>query len=215
MKRTSLMLWMVACFFMLGLQAWGQPNPFCGIVTDPDGSSNVGIPNALVLLNPPPPAGPNPMMTDAAGRFCTSLTPGTYSLTVSAEGCSSYQTDLVMPAAPKDIVLSLQCPADTADTNDGYSNFCGCVTAIEMPGPPLDSVLCEILIPNTSIVLDSTYTHPSSDGIYVTGKFCFYWIPNGIYQVRFSRPGYITQVMDLTLYNNKFVVISLLPDLME
>lgn len=216
MKRTSLMLGIVVCFFMLGIQAWAQPqtHPFCGIVTTPNGSSNVGIPNASVLLNPPPPSGPNPIMTDANGEFCTNLTPGTYSVTVSVDTCDGYQTDLVMPDTNKYVVFSLQCPP-IDPPEDSTFTFCGTVTAIDMPGPPLDSVLVEILIPNTSIVLYYKYTYPTGDSAYPTGKFCFYGVPYGTYQVRFSRPGYQTLVMDLILHNDKFVVISILPAPLE
>jgi len=74
-----------------------------GIVTDPDGTSNTGIPGVLLTVEP----GGYSATTDDGGHFgFPSLPEGTYTVTLSKPGYSGYAMDLRMNS-DKYVVLSM------------------------------------------------------------------------------------------------------------
>lgn len=161
-----------------------------GVVADHTGAPIAG---ASVMLDD------NELVTaDAAGafRFPRPLTVGYHRLTVSAPGFQTSMPDLLMPDADKHVVIGL---------NPVYT-ICGTVTDGDGNGPPLSGVLVE-MIREGSVVWSATTD--------AQGRFCSVPAEPGNYQIRLSRSGYQTLLMDLRLDANKQVVTSLTPSLLE
>jgi hypothetical protein len=191
MKRTSWIALMIALFFAIGLTA--QAQQLYGVVTTPNGASTDVVVGADIrVFNG---IFDQTTTTNAQGEFFMTVPQGTYEVTTSAPGFTPYTMDLSMPGVDKRIVHSL-VPGQSPSAWD----FCGIVTETNGNGPVLPGVLVEIIEAGVSTTTDSR------------GNFCIMDVPaNNDYHVRFSKPGYVTQIMDLMLDNNKSIVFSLNP----
>ncbi len=103
MKKTP---WIPFAIVLLGVtlasSASAQTLTFSGTVTTPDGSSNEYVSGASIVVNP----GDHTATTDSLGKFSMELESGTYTVTTSAPGYTSYTMDLNMDQS-KHVVLSL------------------------------------------------------------------------------------------------------------
>lgn len=143
--------------------------------------------------------------TNAQGQFVFAqlVSQGYHAVTASATGYQTAMFDLSMPNADKHVVLGLS-PAGPPP--NGPYTICGTVTSTDGNGPVLSGVTVDIL--QSGNIIQTTATNEQ-------GKFCSAPLEAGSYQVRFTKPGYQIQTMDLTLNSDKQIVASLVPSSLE
>jgi len=91
---------------------WGQAHtPVTIVVKDPSGTA---IPGAYIRISPGTPAGDH-LVTDEQGRIAIGLSPGEYQLQVTAQGFSPATQDVVIPAKPETIPVTLQLGASAGE----------------------------------------------------------------------------------------------------
>lgn len=190
MKKTTLLLLSLFSLLFIGSAARSQTHIFSGTVTTPDGLSPDVVTGASILVMP----GNHTATTDSKGKFSMQIPAGTYEVTPSASGYTSYTMDLSLNSS-KHVVFSL---APVSNLRSAQYSLGGRV--VTTSGSNVNGIAGATV----TIIPGNITAKTGSDG-----AFNFPNIAQGDYKVTASAPGFSSTMLDVTVDGSKQIVLNL------